>query len=459
MSSNNNSKSRKQRALVLQGGGTLGAYEVGVLKILYQKLATEDKENNKEESDNRMIFDVVAGSSIGAMNGAVLVGQFLKTGSWKEAVKQLENFWTDSNKGLASNPLHGVECPSSWNEDEHWYWKKKLQSIASKELAKRYYSVKQLWNFGAKNMYSAPIIRPDYKFLDSDNTWFVHNNDPLKETIGHFADFPISTSFDKNQPRLLVTSVDISEGETVIFDSYKKADGSRKSEYGSYVNGRHEHVIKYPGILIEHVMASGTLPEFYDPQEIDGRKFWDAGILNNTPFRELLLSHQDYWQNVQHEDKIPDLEVYIVNVHPSKGDIDLTDYDATKDRHNDITYCDRNSHYDEQVLAIQTDFTDMIKELKRTAIRHIPSEEAKKAFKRDYENFLKNTRSKSIDVNTGTNRTFEDLIKNRINLTKVVRIENTDYTNSYFGKTGNLTPEAIQSLIKQGEDDASNVLK
>jgi hypothetical protein len=101
----------------------------------------------------------------------------------------------------------------------------------------------------------------------------------------------------------------------------------------------------------------------------------------------------------------------------------------------------------------------MIKELKKTAIRHIPSEEAKKAFKRDYENFLKNTRSKSIDVNTGTNRTFEDLIKNRINLTKVVRIENTDYTNSYFGKTGNLTPEAIQSLIKQGEDDASNVLK
>ena len=214
MSSNNNSKSRKQRALVLQGGGTLGAYEVGVLKILYQKLATED---NKEESDNRMIFDVVVGSSIGAMNGAVLVGQFLKTRSWKEAVKQLENFWTDSNKGLASNPLCGVETLpiwSSWNEDDHWYWKKKLQGIASKELAKRYYSVKQLWKLGAKNMYSAPIIRPDYRFLDSDNTWFVHNNDPLKESIKHFADFPISTSFDKNQPRLLVTSVDISEATT-----------------------------------------------------------------------------------------------------------------------------------------------------------------------------------------------------------------------------------------------------
>jgi NTE family protein len=461
MSLNNKSKTRKQRALVLQGGGALGAYEAGVLKIPCQKLAVEDKEDNKE-SDNRMIFDVVAGSSIGAMNAAVLVSQFLKTGTWKDAVGQLENFWTDSDEGLASSPLYGVETLpiwSSWNENEHSYWKKKLQSIAPKELAKRYYSVKQLLKFGAKNVYSAPIIRPDYKFLDSDNTWFVYNNDKLKKSIGHFANCPISTSLDENQPRLLVTSVDIDEGETVIFDSYKKADGSRKSEYGRYIEGKREHVIKYPGIMIEHVMASGTIPEFYYPQEIDGRKFWDAGILNNTPFRELVLSHQDYWKNVEHEDKIPELEVYIVNVHPSKGEVDLTDYDATKDRHNDIRYGDRNSHYDEQLVAIQTDFIDMIEELKKTATKHIESEEAKKAFKRDYENFLKNTKSKNTDANTGRNRTFHDLIKSGINLTKVVRIENTNYTNSYFGKTGDFTPEAIRSLIQQGEEDASKVLK
>ena len=461
MSSNNSKKHRKQRALILQGGGALGAYEVGVLKILCQKLAVEDKENNKD-SDNRMIFDIVIGSSIGAMNGAVLVSQFLKTGSLEEAVKQLENFWTDSDHGLASNLLLNIEtlpALTPWKEHEDWYWRRKLSGIASKELAKRYYSVKQLLISGAKNVYLPPTIRHDYKFLDSSNEWVVYNNEPLKGSIEHFAGFPISTSFDENQPRLLVTSVDIAEGKTVIFDSYKKADGSRKSEYGKYVNGRHEHVIKYPGILIEHVMASGTLPEFYDPQEIDGRKFWDAGILNNTPFRELVLSHQDYWKNVAHEDKIPDLELYMVNVHPSKGDVDLTDYDATKDRHNDIKYCDRNSHYDEQVVAIQTDFIDMIKELKKTAMKHIESEEAKKDFESDYENFLKNTKSNTTDANTGRNRTFQDLIKSGINLTKVVRIENTNYTNSYSGKTGDFTPEAIWSLIKQGEEDASNVLE
>jgi NTE family protein len=61
----------KQRALVLQGGGTLGAYEAGVLEILCKKLTEDDKESNNTE--NRLLFDIVAGTSIGAINGAILV--------------------------------------------------------------------------------------------------------------------------------------------------------------------------------------------------------------------------------------------------------------------------------------------------------------------------------------------------------------------------------------------------
>jgi hypothetical protein len=55
------------------------------------------------------------------------------------------------------------------------------------------------------------------------------------------------------------------EGETVTFDSFPKSDGSRKSEYGKYdkKTGAYQHVIKYPGITIDHVMASGTLPEIW----------------------------------------------------------------------------------------------------------------------------------------------------------------------------------------------------
>jgi predicted acylesterase/phospholipase RssA len=49
-------------------------------------------------------------------------------------------------------------------------------------------------------------------------------------------------------------------------------------------------------------MASGTLPELYDPKEIDGHKFWNGGLLSNTPLRELLESHRDYWVNVEYSE-------------------------------------------------------------------------------------------------------------------------------------------------------------
>jgi hypothetical protein len=96
--------------------------------------------------------------------------------------------------------------------------------------------------------------------------WFIHDNTQLQDKIKSFVDFPIATNLEGRQPRLLVFSVDILEGETVTFDIYPKADGSRKSEYGKLEkkSAVYKHVIKYPGVTIEHVMASGTLPEFYD---------------------------------------------------------------------------------------------------------------------------------------------------------------------------------------------------
>ena len=81
-------------------------------------------------------------------------------------------------------------------------------------------------------------------------------------------------------------------------------------------------------------MASNTLPESYDPKEISGRKFWDGGLLSNTPLRELLQSHREYWINVENKDEAPDLDIYIVNVHPSRISINnlLKHYDEVKDR-------------------------------------------------------------------------------------------------------------------------------
>ena len=309
---------------------------------------------------------------------------------WVKASDKLHKFWTSQ---LSIKSLDISELSKPWYDE----WTKRTSTAASEEAARRYYSVKKLLQDQVRNnmYYQCNPINYDIKFFDNfyqpkgpnddfqdcknpkckkpnflNNVWVLHSIKPLQDSIQQYAKFPIGTEFHNNdhgqqQPRLLVFSVDVAEGVTVAFDSYPKADGSRKSEYGNCV-------ISYnAGITIDHVIASNTLPEFYyytrvptieqkdkdmrcltdKSKDSNMRYFWDGGLLSNTPLRELLEAHQQYWSDVEKIDKIPDLEVYIVNVNPSKMDIHMLpeDHDGVKDRNNDIIFGDRTSHYDEKM--------------------------------------------------------------------------------------------------------------
>lgn len=461
-----------QRALVLQGGGALGAYEAGVLNILTRNLRMEDKENGEK---NRLLFDVIAGTSIGAMNGAILVSQYLETKSWDKASEELEKFWTDQ---LSIKSLDIGELNKPWYDE----WVKRNPTAASEEAARRYYSVKKLLlNQVQNNMYYRLEYIKDDRFFDTlqlhtqdpsscfNNDWLLHSNKPLRESIEKYARFPILTDFKNKQPRLLVCSVDVAEGVTVTFDSYPKADGSRKSEYGNYNNeSGYENVIDYSdGVTIDHIMASGTLPEFYnhaevsihtsDKQKTHLRYFWDGGLLSSTPLRELLHAHQEYWKDVENINEIPELDVYIVNVHPSKIDIGKipTDHNGVKDRQNDITYADRNSRYDENITRLIGDYASFVTEMKdllEEAIFKVNDKNDKDVLKRKLNDILvTKTSNKGRKYEA---RNYEDLIRGRFKLNKVIRIERTNYINSIYGKTGDLTFETIHKLIKEGECDA-----
>jgi NTE family protein len=475
-----------QRALVLQGGGALGAYEAGVLNILSRNLRMEDKENGEE---NRLLFDVIAGTSIGAMNGAILVSQYLETKSWEKASEELEKFWTDQ---VSLKSLDIGELSKPWYDE----WVKKNPTTASEEAARRYYSVKKLLlNQVRNNMYYRLEYIKDDRFFDTlqlhtqdpsscfNNDWLLHSNKPLRESIEKYARFPILTDFKNKQPRLLVCSVDVAEGVIVTFDSYPKADGSRKSEYGNYNNeSGYENVIDYSdGVTIDHIMASGTLPEFYNYAEVsihttdkqktqdlasqpninkrnnNIRYFWDGGLLSSTPLRELLHAHQEYWKDVENINEIPELDVYIVNVHPSKIDISKIpmDHNGAKDRQNDITYADRNSRYDENMTRLIGDYANFVTEMKdllEDAICKVNDENDKGILKRKLNDILvTNTSNKGRKYGA---RNYEDLIRGQFKLNKVIRIERTNYINSIYGKTGDLTFETIHKLIKEGECDA-----
>ena len=79
-----------QRALILQGGGSLGAYEAGVFRALFDNL---NKIDNKPARENRLLFDIIMGTSIGAINGAIILSNYLKNKKWSDSIEKLEEYW------------------------------------------------------------------------------------------------------------------------------------------------------------------------------------------------------------------------------------------------------------------------------------------------------------------------------------------------------------------------------
>jgi predicted acylesterase/phospholipase RssA len=66
-----NRPSAPQRALVFQGGGSLGAYEAGVFHVLYHWI-------KKDLPEDENVFDIIAGTSIGAINASIIINYFLE---------------------------------------------------------------------------------------------------------------------------------------------------------------------------------------------------------------------------------------------------------------------------------------------------------------------------------------------------------------------------------------------
>ena len=124
---------KSERILVFQGGGSLGAYEAGAYRGIYELLKKSDDNNSSNE---KPVFDIIAGSSIGAINSAILTSHVVKTGSYEGSAEKLIEFWYYLSKESMTekNPYFEVW----WN-----YLHSINDNIASGEAARRYYSSKE----------------------------------------------------------------------------------------------------------------------------------------------------------------------------------------------------------------------------------------------------------------------------------------------------------------------------
>ena len=101
---------------------SFGAYELGAYKALCEKLIAKDSSNSENVRKNRPLFDIISGTSIGALN-AVLITRSVVDGIrnsenannlniqkiWDKSVQELEKFWLDITLPFIwiskSNPL------------------------------------------------------------------------------------------------------------------------------------------------------------------------------------------------------------------------------------------------------------------------------------------------------------------------------------------------------------------
>jgi NTE family protein len=214
-------------ALLLQGGGALGAYQGGV----YQALAEAD-----------LHPDRVAGISIGAINSAIIAGN-----PPAQRVAKLRAFW------------EGVTASSSWAGSVDT-----AARLALGDAARRFFnqaSVATAVCDGVPGFFAprvpAPWLHPDGSL--GATSWY--ETAKLRATLERLVDFE---RVNGGEMRVSVGAVNIRTGNFVYFDT-------------------ETHVIRP-----EHVLASGALPPGFPAIEIEGERYWDGGLVSNTPLQWVL---------------------------------------------------------------------------------------------------------------------------------------------------------------------------
>jgi NTE family protein len=186
-------------------------------------------------------------------------------------------------------------------------------------------------------------------------------------------------------------------------------------------------------------------------------RYWDGGYRSNTPLREVIQAHRDYWlerarkehegeQDYEYEGDVPDLEIYIADLWPSKlieNPISF-DKDFVENRKWDLILGDKTD-YDEQVANVITDYVNLARRLKNLAIQ-------KGASKDEIDDILN---SSAISINTkGETRKNRELLEGRFRITKVVHIDRKDDGNEIHDKVFDYSYKTVEDLMKAGYHDA-----
>lgn len=224
----------QQVVLVMQGGGALGAYHLGVYEALRAAGIKPDW---------------VIGTSIGAINAALIAGNEPAL-----RLEQLSRFWQRVEQaptaGLARSFVPSLvrAMTPMWNAVDPG-----LDRFAA--------------NLAALAVGIPHFFEPNPALLSGLQAPVgvehaaLYRTVPLRETLASLIDMKV---LNRAATRMTVGAVHVTRGCMRYFDSRDQA------------------------LTLDHVMASGALPPAFGAVRIDGEPYWDGGIYSNTPIEAVL---------------------------------------------------------------------------------------------------------------------------------------------------------------------------
>ena len=233
-------------------------------------------------------IDWVAGISIGAINAALIAGN-----PPERRIERLARFWEIVSSGLPSFPL-------MWPSD-------RMREMLN-ELSAGY-----VMGMGVPGFFSPRPWPPTLAIPGTPEALSFYDTTPMIETLNALIDWDL---LNHGPMRLSVGAVEIESGNFAYFDTTET---------------RIDH---------RHIMASGALPPGFAPIEIDGKYWWDGGLVSNTPLSHV-LDHQE-----------TDMLVFQVDLFSAHAELPRTMTDVMA-REKEIRFSSRTRSVSDQLLAVR----------------------------------------------------------------------------------------------------------
>jgi NTE family protein len=315
-----------ENVLVLQGGGSLGAFGCGVFKALRK---------------NKIKLDILAGTSIGGVNAALIAGS--KEEDHPELA--LEQFWLE----IAENSVNLNFLIPEWvAENNPTAFPLAAANLSSQTNTYQNLQFKSLLSFYSSAIYGndkmfVPRWRPEYSSTDPQyfTPWkwtYLYDHSPLLRTLEKYIDYSkIQPNAKFNSPRLIITAVNVLTAEPLTFDSSEMQ------------------------ITPRHLLATSGYPLYSFPwvEVEEGVYAWDGSLLSNTPLREVIDASP-----------IIDKHIFLVENYPKTIDHLPQNLSEVFHRARDIMFSDKTLH-NVKMAKVITQYLRYIEELYNIFQEHV----------------------------------------------------------------------------------------